>query len=587
MRLDLVQAEYVRDIHNHYLVLKGNDNRSEYGIKMLLNNKIQGIIKMELRCIDEMDLYYYNITSKKSLRSLYDNRAFHYLEIKNLMFTILSIIETSDEYLLSEHDFIIEPSYIYIDNETKSIELCHLVGFHENIKKQISCFIEYLMNKVDYKDEQAVLLVYAMYKQSKEEECTFEHLKKELNKKDREDLNLKEVYKSNEEGIITESHFNIKINNSKDNQTIKKDRPINNEHVINDKYDLKKDEAESGRSEKNMDQIRTIDHINGKKHNKQYSTDVGQGKRQDTSKDKGLFDSFNKLIINRLHISKLSPYLKHKSNISDTKNNRKQSISIDMDKEKEILYFPKSKYIFGGFSILSGIVLFLVLLSCGLLQSKFGTIEYTKLICVIVMILCIEVYIITKLFDKKSRLTKVVRSVVYLDDYKDIDEPSKFHVTNKGTKSSSKDVNDSCLISESLGLEEDETQILCSFSEGGDADDKTTILSELFVSKKYYLAPYNTCDSEDTKNLDKLPVYKFPFIIGKNKNQVDLCIPDTSVSRIHAKLLKSGEDVILIDLNSTNGTFINGIQLHENVPQIMKHDDIISIAKTSYQWYIE
>src|SRR5436189_4433295 len=42
-------------------------------------------------------------------------------------------------------------------------------------------------------------------------------------------------------------------------------------------------------------------------------------------------------------------------------------------------------------------------------------------------------------------------------------------------------------------------------------------------------------------------------------------IPETSVSSHHAEIILKGNDVVVKDLNSTNGTFINGEKVTESV----------------------
>ena len=45
-------------------------------------------------------------------------------------------------------------------------------------------------------------------------------------------------------------------------------------------------------------------------------------------------------------------------------------------------------------------------------------------------------------------------------------------------------------------------------------------------------------------------------IIGRS-NDADLRLPDTGVSRQHAEITWNGEDAVLVDLQSTNGTTVN------------------------------
>lgn len=65
--------------------------------------------------------------------------------------------------------------------------------------------------------------------------------------------------------------------------------------------------------------------------------------------------------------------------------------------------------------------------------------------------------------------------------------------------------------------------------------------------------------------------------IGRRSTN-DVCIPDLSVSGNHARLIRQGDDCLLEDLNSTNGTFVNGQVIQR---QIVAGDDEIIIGKIS------
>lgn len=76
-------------------------------------------------------------------------------------------------------------------------------------------------------------------------------------------------------------------------------------------------------------------------------------------------------------------------------------------------------------------------------------------------------------------------------------------------------------------------------------------------------------------NRIKIQIEKFPFVVGKKSDVVDEVIDDVSVSRMHARFEKEGEVIFIEDLNSTNGTYKNGIMLtpHQKI-EVFPDDEI-------------
>ncbi|MBT9566696.1 MAG: FHA domain-containing protein [Thiobacillus sp.] len=70
------------------------------------------------------------------------------------------------------------------------------------------------------------------------------------------------------------------------------------------------------------------------------------------------------------------------------------------------------------------------------------------------------------------------------------------------------------------------------------------------------------------------------FTIGSLSDN-DLCLADDGVSRSHARITSVGHDAILEDLNSTNGTRVNGLPVTRH---ILQNDDVIEIAHTQIRY---
>ncbi|MFZ5951107.1 MAG: FHA domain-containing protein [Candidatus Rifleibacteriota bacterium] len=63
---------------------------------------------------------------------------------------------------------------------------------------------------------------------------------------------------------------------------------------------------------------------------------------------------------------------------------------------------------------------------------------------------------------------------------------------------------------------------------------------------------------------------KNPFLLGRNP-ECDYKLPGDKASRKHAQIVVEGEQSFLEDLNSSNGTFVNMVQIKGRV-EIFKGD---------------
>lgn len=78
---------------------------------------------------------------------------------------------------------------------------------------------------------------------------------------------------------------------------------------------------------------------------------------------------------------------------------------------------------------------------------------------------------------------------------------------------------------------------------------------------------------------------KFPFMIGRLEEQVDYCLKNPAVGKLHAEITRDPEGYSITDINSRNGTMINGERLEPGKSYKLKNGDDITIANEEFVFF--
>lgn len=73
-------------------------------------------------------------------------------------------------------------------------------------------------------------------------------------------------------------------------------------------------------------------------------------------------------------------------------------------------------------------------------------------------------------------------------------------------------------------------------------------------------------------------------VLGSSEQYADICIPLPMVSKVHARIEVNEKGTFLEDMNSANGTQVNGETLKYREKRILKKGDIVSIAGECYNF---
>ncbi|CDM68306.1 putative membrane protein [Clostridium bornimense] len=86
---------------------------------------------------------------------------------------------------------------------------------------------------------------------------------------------------------------------------------------------------------------------------------------------------------------------------------------------------------------------------------------------------------------------------------------------------------------------------------------------------------------------ERVVVNKASFKIGRMIGEVDLITESKAIGKIHCEIIKDDEKYYLVDLNSKNGTYLNGARLKSNNRYLLNDGDSIRLANVDGKFEIK
>lgn len=159
-----MQIEYKKEWMDTYLwVLPDHPLEESYEEKMIKYNPGGGRLEFSRQQKEGEDYFCYKVTGKKALHSIYAALPIGERQIRSILEQLFSALEDGREFLLSEENFVLAPNYIFATLPQMDLEFCYVPGYGVPLREQLENLFEYLLNRVDYDDKEAVNLLYDCY----------------------------------------------------------------------------------------------------------------------------------------------------------------------------------------------------------------------------------------------------------------------------------------------------------------------------------------------------------------------------------------------------------------------------------------
>lgn len=177
-----MRTEYKRDMHDNYLILHGEKeiDTTSYQVRMIAGNTIPFLLKCRIQGLEGKPLFYYQITSKQVLASLYEQKKMGYEDLVLIFGGFIRVMEAMSEYLLNPAQLLLTPDHMYVDVEKRELFFCCFPGNEKEIQEQFRELTEYILPKLDHEDEKAVMMGYQIYRKAMEGQFRLEMVKEEV-----------------------------------------------------------------------------------------------------------------------------------------------------------------------------------------------------------------------------------------------------------------------------------------------------------------------------------------------------------------------------------------------------------------------
>ena len=176
-----MEKYYDTDGLNVYLILKDAPYQDSYEKEMLQQNRIPGILEMKLMSVDGEIMPCYNVNGQKEFAGSLEVGNLAPALVLSLFQNLFTTIKQIKGYLLNMNNLILEENFIFQDDKTGCCSFVYLPGYQENLRMQMICLLEKMINKMNHADRARSNQVYDLYAIIAEQNFDFNDLQKFLN----------------------------------------------------------------------------------------------------------------------------------------------------------------------------------------------------------------------------------------------------------------------------------------------------------------------------------------------------------------------------------------------------------------------
>ena len=168
-----MKISYREEIDHRYLVVEGCGSDHLFETQMLERNQIPRFLPLQRRLLDGEWQLCYRITARKSVTDLYEKRMLRSQDLRMLFCGLQEAVERAGSYLLPAEGILYDPQYLFAEDQKKELSVCCVPGREceeeGQFREELKGLAEFVLRHLDHTDSEAVRAGYLFYQEVLEE----------------------------------------------------------------------------------------------------------------------------------------------------------------------------------------------------------------------------------------------------------------------------------------------------------------------------------------------------------------------------------------------------------------------------------
>mgnify|MGYP001037570313 CR=1 FL=1 len=165
LEIYFMEIEYKRELTKSYMCVKTDQDFLPFEKEILTRSSILGIVPVNTTFADAATVCWYDITGMQAFDHALEMEMMDSQMLTQFLVSLCGTLERLESFLLDPGHLWFSQESIFKNNRDGSFWFCYCPEGKENITEGFQKLMEYLLTKIDHKDQRAVKMAYHIYDQ--------------------------------------------------------------------------------------------------------------------------------------------------------------------------------------------------------------------------------------------------------------------------------------------------------------------------------------------------------------------------------------------------------------------------------------